>query len=294
MTKYAIGIDGGGTSCRAAVADANGRILGRGKAGPANIMSDRVMALENIVASSRSALENAGIDPSCLASSTAVLGVAGANVGLHGSLIREALPFAKAEVVTDQLIALQGALGPSDGVVASFGTGSVYGARRHGKVTEIGGWGFIVGDQASGARLGRDLLELALLSHDGACAATPLTRIVMAAFGNNPQNVVEFAHSATPGDFARYAPQIFEHAAAGDAIATRIVRKAASDIDNSLDALLWPDCNTVCLLGGLALAYRAWLSTAHQALLVDPRGDALQGAVSFAVALAGHDERRSA
>ncbi len=294
MTKYAIGIDGGGTSCRAAVADATGRILGRGKAGPANIMSDRTMALENIVASSRSALENAGIDPSCLERSAAVLGVAGANVGPHGSLIREALPFAKAEVVTDQLIALQGALGTSDGVVASFGTGSVYGARRHGKVTEIGGWGFVVGDQASGARLGRDLLELALLSHDGVCAPTPLTRNVMAAFGNEPQNVVEFAHNATPGDFARYAPQVFDHAAAGDAIATRIVRQAASDIDNSLDALLWPDCTTVCLLGGLALAYRAWLSTAHQALLVDPLGDALQGAVSFAVALAWKNERRSA
>ena len=55
MTKYAIGIDGGGTSCRAAVADATGRILGRGRAGAANIMSDASGALENIVAATRSA-----------------------------------------------------------------------------------------------------------------------------------------------------------------------------------------------------------------------------------------------
>ena len=35
-----LGIDGGGTGCRAAVADASGRILGTGVAGPANLTSD--------------------------------------------------------------------------------------------------------------------------------------------------------------------------------------------------------------------------------------------------------------
>ncbi|HEX2147691.1 MAG TPA: N-acetylglucosamine kinase, partial [Pseudorhizobium sp.] len=33
MAAYFVGIDGGGTSCRAAVADAQGRILGRGRSG---------------------------------------------------------------------------------------------------------------------------------------------------------------------------------------------------------------------------------------------------------------------
>ncbi|MGA1802567.1 BadF/BadG/BcrA/BcrD ATPase family protein [Rhizobium sp. HT1-10] len=291
MTKYAIGIDGGGTSCRAAVADATGTIVGRGVAGAANIMSDPDGALENIVRSSRAAFEDAGLDPSLAEHSAAVLGVAGANVGLHGEKIRTALPFARADVVTDSLIALQGALGHSDGVVGAFGTGSVYGARRNGKVTEIGGWGFVIGDQSSGARLGRDLLEIALLAHDGVETDTPLTRIVMAEFANNPQDVVEFAHAAKPREFARYAPVVFEHATAGDAVATRIVAKAASDIDRSLDALLWPECDTVCLLGGLSGAYRSWLSPAHRALLAEPKGDALQGAVSFAIALAAEDER---
>lgn len=48
MTNYLIGIDGGGTSCRAAVATADGRILGRGKAGAANILTDPETALANI------------------------------------------------------------------------------------------------------------------------------------------------------------------------------------------------------------------------------------------------------
>lgn len=294
MSEFAIGVDGGGTSCRAAVADRSGNILGRGKAGAANIMSDPDGALANIVASARAALQDAGIDPAHMETSTAVLGMAGANVGPYGARIQAALPFARSEVVTDSSIALQGALGDGDGVVGAFGTGSVYSVRRNGEVTEIGGWGFIIGDQASGARLGRDLLELSLLGHDGVRSATAITRIVMEQFGNDPQKVVEFAHDARPKDFAGFAPLVLEHAAMGDAAAEQIVRKAASDIDQTLDTLLWPECKAICLLGGLAGSYRCWLSPAHRKLLADPKGDALQGAVSFAVSLAATAERRSA
>jgi glucosamine kinase len=294
MTQFAIGIDGGGTSCRAAVADRMGTILGIGKAGAANIMSDPEGALANIVASARDAFANAGLDQAALQSSSVVLGAAGANIGPYGARIQEALPFAKSQVVTDSLIALQGALGRSDGVVGAFGTGSVYGARRGGKVTEIGGWGFIVGDQSSGARLGRDLLELALLAHDGVYSHSAITRIVLDEFAGDPQKIVEFAHVSKPGDFARYAPLVFSHALEGDAIAVQIVRKAAESIDQSLESLLWPECKTVCLLGGLAVAYRPWLGPDHQALVAEPKADALQGAVAFAIDLAGDGERLQA
>lgn len=294
MSKFAIGIDGGGTSCRAAVADPDGVVVGRGTAGAANIMSDPQGAAANIVASARAAFEDAGLNPALVEKSAAILGVAGANVGPHGARMEKALPFARTRVVTDSLIALQGALGDTDGIVGAFGTGSVYSARRQGKISEIGGWGFVVGDQASGARLGRDLLELALLGHDGVRFATPIGRVVMDQFGNDPQKVVEFAHDAKPKDFAGFAPLIFEQAAVGDATAIEIVTKAASDIDESLDALLWPECRAVCLLGGLSAAYGSWLSPQHQALLVEPKGDALAGAVAFATGLARESERQRA
>jgi glucosamine kinase len=294
MTQFAIGIDGGGTSCRAAVADRMGKILGTGKAGAANIMSDPDGALANIIASARNAFADAGLDQSAFHSSSVVVGAAGANIGPYGARIRNALPFARRQVVTDSLIALQGALGRSDGVVGAFGTGSVYGVRRAGKVTEIGGWGFVVGDQSSGARLGRDLLELALLAHDGARSQSPITRIVLDEFGGDPQKIVEFAHVSSPGDFGRYAPLIFDHALKGDDTAVGIVRSAAASIDRSLDSLLWPECRTVCLLGGLGAAYRPWLSPDHQALVAEPRADALHGAVAFAIDLAGEGERLQA
>ncbi|WP_028746331.1 N-acetylglucosamine kinase [Rhizobium mesoamericanum] len=283
MTELTIGIDGGGSSCRAAVADATGRILGRGTAGPSNILSDLQNSLVNIVASAKNALSDAGLAPETVSSVSAVIGVAGANVGDYGERIERALPFARHRVVTDATTALQGALGDGDGVIGAFGTGSVYNARRKGQLYGIGGWGFVVGDQASGARLGRDLLEQSLLAHDGVRPSSPVTRTVMAEYGDDPERLVEFAHVARPNDFARYAPIVFQAAAEGDLVGTAIVKNAITSISESLDALLWPECDAICLLGGLAQAYRPWLSERHAALLRKPKGDVLQGAIDLAI-----------
>ncbi|MGY5807812.1 BadF/BadG/BcrA/BcrD ATPase family protein [Rhizobium sp. LEGMi198b] len=289
MTEFAIGIDGGGTSCRAAVTDRLGKVLGNGKAGAANILSDLENSLVNIVASAREALSDAGLDPELVHTLPAVVGTAGANVGDYGKRIEKALPFANSHVVTDATIALQGALGDADGIIGAFGTGSVYNARRDGKIWGIGGWGFVVGDQASGARLGRDLLERSLLAHDKVQPPSPITEKIMAEFGGDPERIVEFAHASKPKDFARYAPMVFEHAERDDVVAIGIVKTAVNAIAESLDTLLWPECPAICLLGGLSKAYHPWLASRHKALLAEPKGDVLRGAVELAAKLLQKD-----
>jgi glucosamine kinase len=294
MTELAIGIDGGGSSCRAAVADRSGKILGCGKAGPANILSDLEGSLANIIESAHEALQDAALPPETVSSVSAVVGVAGANVGDYGERIERALPFAQGKVVTDALIALQGALGDSDGIIGALGTGSVYNARRNGEIRGIGGWGFIVGDQASGARLGRDLLEKSLLAHDKVRPSSALTEKLLAEYSNDPERLVEFAHVSKPKDFAVYAPLVFEYASAGDEIAESIVRDAVTAIGENLDSLLWADCPAICLLGGLAAAYEPWLAERHKKLLAEPKGDVLQGAIELAVKRLNGDTRGAA
>ena len=294
MGQFAIGIDGGGTSCRAAVIDGAGKVLGTGKAGAANILSDLENSLIHIVASAKQALIDANLTPELLRELPAVIGTAGANVGNYGKQVEGALPFASTRVVTDATIALQGALGDADGVIGAFGTGSVYNARRDGKSWGIGGWGFVVGDQASGARLGRDLLERALLAHDRVIQGSALTTSIMAEYGNDPERIVEFAHASKPKDFARYAPIVFDYAGMEDAVAMDIVKTAAKAITESLDALLWPECPSICLLGGLAPAYRPWLDERHKAILAEPKGDVLRGAVELAAKmLRGGEENKA-
>jgi glucosamine kinase len=167
--------------------------------------------------------------------------------------------------------------------MAILGTGTAYMVRHDCKARAIGGWGFQVGDQGSGARIGRDLLEQTLLAHDGIRPASPLTREMMAVFRDNPEDVVEFTTNAKPGDFGGFAPKVFEHAAKGDAVATWIVEKAVADVEAALAALDLADDAPLCLLGGLAPLYAPRLSARYQPLLHEPLGDALSGAVQMAV-----------
>ncbi|MGB3897155.1 MAG: N-acetylglucosamine kinase [Mesorhizobium sp.] len=279
---FVLGIDGGGTSCRAAVARADGVVLGRAKAGAANIRTDLTGARTSIVEAARRAFAEAGQDPDLVSRTPAVLGLAGANVGTYRQQLQAILPFSRSRVETDAEIALEGAVGAGDGAMAILGTGSAYMVRKGGKSRAIGGWGFQVGDQGSGARVGRDLLEQTLLAYDGIREASPLTREMLAVFRDRPEDVVEFTTNAKPGDFGGFAPKVFDYAQKGDAVAVWIVNRAVADVEAALGALDLSDDAPLCLLGGLAPLYAPRLSQRFRGLLREPLGDALSGAVRMA------------
>lgn len=282
MTSYLIGIDGGGTSCRAAVADRDGRILGRAKSGPANILTDPETALKNIAEATRGAFEDGGLNPESIATSYAILGVAGHNVGDAVQNVGRCLPFATADIESDGLIALEGAVGDLDGAVAIIGTGAIYITRCGDAVSTIGGWGFTVGDHGSGARIGHALLQESLLAYDGIRAASAITDSVLAEFNNDPRYLVEFARLAKPGEFGRYAPRVFEFAERGDPVSAGLLKSSAAMVDEALDAIVSKGARRICLLGGLAPLYRAWLAGRHQPLFFEAKADALTGAVALA------------
>lgn len=283
---FVLGIDGGGTGCRAALATATGQIIGRGRSGAANIRTDLTGARENIVEAARQAFTEAGVDAGLLVEAHAVLGLAGTNVGTYTQQLEAILPFAHSRVVTDALIALEGAIGDEgDGAIAILGTGTAYLRRRKGETHAIGGWGFQVGDQGGGGRIGRDLLEETLLAHDGIRPASPLTDAMLAVFRNDPQDVVEFTVNAKPGDFGGFAPKVFEFAAKGDPVAEAILARAVASVEASLAALDLDEGTPLCLLGGLAPLHGERLSPRFRDLLRPARQDALGGAVSMAVRL---------
>ena len=283
--NFVLGIDGGGTSCRAALATVEGAVIGRAKSGAANIRTDLTGARSNIVEAARQAFIAAGQDPDLIPQTPAILGLAGANVGTYRQQLEAILPFSTSRVETDAEIALEGAVGAGDGAMAILGTGTAYMARKNGKSRAIGGWGFQVGDQGSGARIGRDLLEQTLLAYDGVRAGSPLTQSMLAVFRNNPEDVVEFTTNAKPGDFGGFAPKVFEHAEKGDNVANWILDRAIADVEASLGALDLADDAPLCLLGGLAPLYAPRLSARYRALLKPPLDDALGGAVQMAVRL---------
>ncbi|MDX3925107.1 MAG: N-acetylglucosamine kinase [Shinella sp.] len=283
MPDFIIGIDGGGTSCRAAVANPEGVILGRGKSGSANILTDPNAAIVSITEAAKAAFRDAGLDENTIASASAFLGLAGTNVGDLTHYVHDRLPFRHTDIDSDGLIALQGAIGDADGSVAILGTGTIYMARSAGKVHYIGGWGFLVGDLGGGARIGHALLQEALLAYDGIHSSSSVTDAVLGEFKNDPRSIVEFARLSKPGDFGRFAPLVFEHAAGGDQIALSLLEGAAKTVNEALDVITGIGGNErLCLLGGLAPLYPQWLSPKHRAILIAPLADALTGAVALA------------
>ncbi|MGH6759972.1 MAG: BadF/BadG/BcrA/BcrD ATPase family protein [Phyllobacterium sp.] len=284
--RLLLGVDGGGTGCRAALATPGGHILGIGKSGSANMMTDIDIARRNIVEAARLAFIEAGLDPTDMAATSAFLGLAGANVSANREILSRTLPFQANRIETDAIIALYGAIEDHDGTVVILGTGSAFISQYGGTIRIAGGWGFKVSDLGGGARIGRDVLEETLLAHDGFHRSSPMTDAAMAQFAHDPRKIVEFAHSAKPGDFGRFAPLAFEYADSGDEVAGAIIARAVRQIEEGLNATMPKDDNLagrLCLLGGLAPLYADRLSRQYRDRLQSPLGDALNGAVKLAV-----------
>ncbi|MEP9372254.1 N-acetylglucosamine kinase [Mesorhizobium sp. KR1-2] len=282
-----LGIDGGGTSCRAALATASGTVLGRGKSGPANIMTDLHSARQNIVEAARLAFVEAGRDAEFIPQTDAVLGLAGTNVGGYKQQLLDILPFRRSLVESDAVIALNGALGDHDGAIAIIGTGSIFMSRKGAAMQTIGGWGFMLGDLGGGARIGRDLLQETLLAHDDIHPASPLTQAVLERFHGDPREIVKFAAVSKPADFGTFAPMVFDYAAHGDAVAKLVLARAVNDIEEALDTLKLSPDQRLCVLGGLAGLAAPHLSARYQNMLHAPEQDALGGAVAMAARLFG-------
>ena len=73
-----LGVDGGGTQCRARLADRAGRILGEGVAGPANIRLGLEASLAAVLDAARQCLAEAGLGTGALGRTVACLALAGA------------------------------------------------------------------------------------------------------------------------------------------------------------------------------------------------------------------------
>jgi len=267
-----LGIDGGGTGCRAAVCDGAGRILGEGRAGPSNIASDPDGARANILAAARLALP-AGAELEQLCS---VMGLAGANVAQSVERFSAGLPFARLRVESDALIAVKGALHDRDGVIAAIGTGSVFAAQRAGAVQQIGGRGLVLGDEASGAWIGRSILSLSLRALDGMEAMTPLLSGLLADRGG-ANGIIAFAQAARPADLAELAPQVVE---ADDPAAQAVMAAADAHVVAYVSRLQGDSNLPVVFLGGLGPVFASRLQglwTIRQA-----SGTALDGALWLA------------
>jgi len=278
-----VGVDGGGTGCRARVEDAKGCLLGTGIAGPAALRIGVDRALAEVEKACRVALEEAGLGSDALNSVHAAVGLAGVGrKGVLEQLVLRPHPFRSVVYAHDATIACIGAHGARDGGIVIVGTGSVGFAVVGGREVRVGGYGFPISDEGSGADLGLHAIRLALRAYDKRAVETSLTHDVMMRFHNDPFEAVAWMDHATATDYAIFAPLVMRHADAGDPVARRIIRDAAEQIDELVRRLSDCGASRVALLGGLASSMQPWLAPDVQRRLVPVEGDAVDGALHLA------------
>lgn len=274
---FFLGIDGGGTGCRAALADADGRIVGLGRGGPANINTDAEAAAVSILDATAQALDGSGADPRDL---IATLGLAGGTMSAAADRLALLLPFARMQIVNDAVTAARGALGTDDGILAAIGTGSVFAVQRGGVLRQFGGRGFLMGDEGSGAVMGRALLSLAMRAKDGFACLTPLLERVLDDHGGI-EGIIGFGNTARPAEFAMMA----QHIVGSDDPAARLVFDAAvAEVRHILTVLQADAPLPVVFVGGLGPAYAARLTDWPQRPAL---GSGVDGALLMARQMAG-------
>jgi glucosamine kinase len=283
-----LGIDGGGTRCRARLSAPSGLLLAEAVGGPANIRYGMEESFAAVFEAGDRCLEQAGLSARDLQRIVACFALAGASEpSYRAAAERHAHPYHDAVVTTDAHAACVGAHAGRDGGVIIAGTGSIGWAELGGRHFRIGGWGPSVSDEGSGAWLGREALRRVLWAHDGRISWTGLLTIFFRRFESDPHAIVGWASNATPREFAELAPIIVEQAAANDATAIDLVRSAAAQIDALALRLLAIGATRLALMGGLAKPIEAWLHEETRRHLVPPQGDALDGALRLAGAAAG-------
>ena len=278
--QFFLGVDGGGSRCRARIRNRAGKLLSEAEGGASNIYQDLKAAFATIIATAREAAAAAGVEASTL---HAGLGLAGLITSVAAERVSSLdLPFASVSADNDAYAACVGAFAGGDGGIVIAGTGSValalIGEARH----MVGGWGFALGDHGSGAWLGHHAVRRAALSIDGLLQPTPLIEAVLSTVGGDRLHLSQWSSEAKPKDYASLAPLVFQWAMMGDVQAMTIVIEGAAAISNLGRALLARGAGRLCLIGGLAQAYPPYLDADVKAKLTSPVADPVDGAIMMA------------
>ena len=229
-----LGIDAGGTKTVALLADADGRILGEGRAGAANLQTEGELEVEKTL---HTAIENA-TDGQPVTVAAVCLGMAGVDrhddTGVIRGVMRRLGFRSNPLIVNDALIALVAGAGSSPGVVVISGTGSIaFGVSQRGVAARAGGWGPTLADEGSGYWIGRRAHHCGQGAADGRGPQTELTPLVLDHFSlPRPQALIaEIYHQPQGRRAIASLGTIVDRAREnGDPVAIDIMRHAAEEL----------------------------------------------------------------
>jgi Predicted N-acetylglucosamine kinase len=306
VPRYYLGVDGGGTNCRVRLANDRLETLAEVKNGRSNLQIDGgEPAYKAISDGARDAFAAAGIDFAEAANTYACFGMAGGRMdSARAEFAARPWPFAGVQVYDDIDIAHAGALGGGEGGVVIIGTGSAAMSIVGGKRYQAGGWGFHIGDQMSGAILGRELVRYTVEANDGMAEKSPLTDAVTAALGGDNQAIMTWSFAAdmdlrlisndgsegcddalvgrAPGEFGKLMPLWFDHLEQNDPVALRLLDIQLGYIDSYVRWFKSHGASVMAIVGGLGQRLFPILQQHYGDFVALPKYEPLHGAVILA------------
>jgi len=277
---YLVGIDGGGTHCRANIYSTDKQLLGSGVSGSANPVNGVEQTKNSINNAITQAIEHANIKckPSQL--------IVGAGLaGLHLPAMQKSMgqwqhPFKSLHFTTDTHAAVLGAHQGTNGAVIILGTGFSALAMVDDKQMSIGGYGFPINATCSGSWFGLEAIKAILLDNDQVGPHTSMTQAVFAE-----ENVIELVtrmNNASSFEFAKYAPLVFSHAQSGDALAISLIKQGAEFINCVIRQFLQRGVQLIAFVGGVAPHIQKWLDPQLRLHVVEPKFSPEYGAMLLA------------
>lgn len=254
--RHVLGLDAGGTKTVGLLADERGEVLRDARAGAANFAIQGELGVEKVLFEVIDALD----PPETVAA--VCVGIAGADRPSQHTVIRAMmtrLGFRRGvQVVNDAVIALRAGAPDGIGLVVVAGTGSIaYGRDPEGRTARSGGFGWLLGDEASAYWLGHAAVRQGIRWVDGRGPQTTLFDRIRAKVGvESARGLADwFYASETPRTHVAELAFLVEEAAdEGDEAAAALLEQAADHLARAAHAvarrLTFPSPYPLVLSGG--------------------------------------------
>ena len=240
--KYIIGVDGGGTKTKAALADLSGKILIKAETGSSNPlkvgMKLTVLNIKKAVQKLLKRYKKEKIELIYLALAAGIEKDKKKKITIRNNLLGSSglRQLSKKIIIEgDQPAAFRSGTDKKNGVVLISGTGSVAMGWRDKKEAMAGGWDWFLGDDGSGFWFGRRALRAVCREFDGRGRKTKLTNLIFKRWKiKKKEKLIQKVYHEHEGNFVEQisllSPLIDKAVKRGDKVAKEILIEGGKEL----------------------------------------------------------------
>lgn len=249
-----LGIDAGASATKWALINENGLILsGQQEAMDGHLYRESSLArMQKVLIEIKAQIKELRVE-------SVYMGITGVT---HDGSIQNQIKLVfdcDSQIVSDIELAYRANFSEGNGILLYAGTGSVsFAIDEEGQTHQIGGWGYLLGDEGAGYWIGRESIRHALSVIESNAGRTPdsLATLVLKAMNASDWNSVKsFVYSQERAKIAALSAIVNMAAEKNDADAILILTKAAghlAELVNRMDKQLVRKALPVTFTGGIS------------------------------------------